>query len=289
MSAYSELCPVPKFCPLSLWQHLCTKSLTVVYKQYVAVWEQRHGEWQCEPVCLLTGGGRHLGPALLPARWQGRPPAESVCVYAPPLKGQKLCRSCTSRTALPRMNLALWALCVSAVLGTSQSQVQGWRGLPGIPQRTVTILLSPLNLETLKSTKVHFPCKYLVHTLIKCVSLAKCDLCNWKPQLCSVFPLSFHFISTLALLERACVIQKDKLTLWNRSLPCLCGSPGYRLHQLSLPFPSGHHSSSALTSALPLPRPSHQHPYRDNERNRRQWGQRPPAWVSHVTNGGWID
>lgn len=58
-------------------------------------------------VCRWGGGSRHLGPALLPARWQGSPPAVRVCL-----------RSSAERTkAMPQLHKSLnsfayWGLCV---------------------------------------------------------------------------------------------------------------------------------------------------------------------------------
>lgn len=47
-------------------------------------------------VCVLTGESRHLGPALQPVRWQGSPPAETLCVYASLPEGQQRFTKCTS-------------------------------------------------------------------------------------------------------------------------------------------------------------------------------------------------
>lgn len=51
----------------------CSLALDLVYKQYVAVWEQRHGEWQCELVCLLTGegGGQTSGTRFIASEMTG--------------------------------------------------------------------------------------------------------------------------------------------------------------------------------------------------------------------------
>lgn len=88
-------------------------------------------------------------------------------------------------------------------------------------------------------------------------------VCQWAnilgyPQnhscsaLLCVFPLSSHFISAL---QSVFVIQQAMEGHIESSLkPILGGSPEYRGHTtptISLPFPSGHYSSWAMTSALP--------------------------------------
>lgn len=113
---------VPELFPPSLWLHLCKK-------QYVAV--LRTKPWRAT---VWAWGGWHLGPALLPARWQGSPPAARVCVYASLLKGQKQCRSCISHTGLFAESASHCGLCVYfGVLRDSSVRFRGWRGLPDIP------------------------------------------------------------------------------------------------------------------------------------------------------------
>lgn len=75
---------------INTWTYTRTKSVYFRKKLLLSIFwcrdnmlqrEQRPGEWQWELVCLLTGGGRHLGPALLPGRWQGSSPTVCACVY----------------------------------------------------------------------------------------------------------------------------------------------------------------------------------------------------------------
>lgn len=126
-------------------------------------------------------------------------------------------------------------------------------------------------------------------------------LCNQKSLAnlsCFVFSVFFHRVSTLLVsMCSSCESvrhseAKDKLIpLWNRSLPCMCGSPGYRGYTSYLsPSPQGTIHPQFWHLLCPrCTRPSQQHPNRDIEWNRRQWGQRHPAWAGHITNPGWID
>lgn len=107
-----------------------------MHKQYVAVWEQRHGDWQWACVCLLTGGGRHLGNALLRARWQRSPPAECVCIYATLLKGQKLELELAVKkiwTAFLQMHLTITAFV--CICSSVTYQIQNREVCAGHPNR----------------------------------------------------------------------------------------------------------------------------------------------------------
>lgn len=93
------------------------------FAQAICCWLRTKAWWVTVWASANGGGGRHLGPALLPARWQGSPPAECACVSAL-LKGQKLCERYTSQTAFCKCTSCCSALCAFAVLRyVSESQV----------------------------------------------------------------------------------------------------------------------------------------------------------------------